>query len=29
MEDRIAQSKEELKALAEQIRVLTETEEQE
>ena len=28
MEDRIAQSKEELKALAEQIRVLTETEEQ-
>ena len=29
MEDRIAQSKEELKALAEQIRVLTEAEEQE
>ena len=29
MEERIAQSKEELKALAEQIRVLTETEEQE
>ena len=29
MEERIAQSKEELKALAEQIRVLTEAEEQE